>query len=152
MRHQFSWLTRYRHHLDYFRGTLHADYRLHLDDWGVNAHTFEVAWYQMLWSSLRLIPSVRYYSQSQAEFYAPFFISERSDGLYTSDYRLSPYGALAFRAKAETRFQLYNLDLILNVGWEKYISDGNLAIQKVDVENPGLVSYQMWSVGLTTKF
>ena len=26
-------------------------YRLYLDDWGVNAHTFEVAWYRMLWSS-----------------------------------------------------------------------------------------------------
>jgi hypothetical protein len=101
---------------------------------------------------LWLIPSVRYYSQSQADFYAPFFISERSDDLYTSDYRLSPYGALAFRAKAETRFQLYNLDFIVNIGWEKYISGGNLAIQKVGTENPGLVGYQMWSVGLTSKF
>jgi hypothetical protein len=152
IRHQFSWLTRYRQHLSYFRGTLHADYRLYLDDWGVNAHTFEVAWYQMLWSSFRLIPSVRYYSQSQAEFYAPVFISERSDDLYTSDYRLSPYGALSWRVKAETRFQLYNFDLILNIGWERYFSGGDLALGKVTTENPGLVSYNMWSAGITTKF
>ena len=152
LRHQFSWLTRYRQHLSYFRGTLHADYRLYFDDWGVNAHTFEVAWHQMLWSSFRLIPSVRYYSQSQADFYAPYFISERGDDLYSSDYRLSPYGAIAWRAKAETRFQVYNLDLIVNIGWERYFSGGDLALSKVDTENPGLVSYNLWSVGLTTKF
>ena len=54
----------------------------------------------MLWSSFRLIPSLRYYTQSQADFYAPYYISERSDGYYSSDYRLSPYGALAWRVKA----------------------------------------------------
>jgi hypothetical protein len=151
LRHQFSWLTRYRQHLNFIRGTLHADYRFYLDDWGIYAHTFEAAWYQMLWQSFRLIPSVRYYSQAQADFYAPYFLgSPGSD--YSSDYRLSPYGALSWRVKAETRFQLYNLDLLANVAYERYMSGANLAIQDVSVPNPGLVDFQMFSVGLSTRF
>jgi hypothetical protein len=95
---------------------------------------------------------VRYYSQSQAEFYAPWFDSEPSDGLYSSDYRLSPYGALSYRIRAETRLQSWELDWILNVGYERYRSSGDLALGKVSVENPGLVSFDMLSVGFTGRF
>ena len=51
-RHQFSWLTRYRHHFEASAATLHADYQFNCDDWDMNAHTFELAWYQTLfgWS------------------------------------------------------------------------------------------------------
>ena len=91
----------------------------------------------MLWQSFRLIPSVRYYTQSQADFYAPFYQNEQSDGLYSSDYRLSPFGALTWRVKGETRFQIYNLDLIANIAYERYMSSGNLAIKDVSVSNPG---------------
>lgn len=152
MRHQISWLTRYRQHIGFLRGTLHADYRFYYDDWDINAHTFELSWYQMLWSSFRLIPSLRYYSQSQADFYAPFYQNERSDGLYSSDYRLSPFGALTWRIKGETRFQLYNLDLIANIAYERYMSSGSLALKDVETANPGLVDFEMFSAGLMTRF
>jgi hypothetical protein len=152
MRHQLSLLTRYRHHIGFLRGTLHADYRFYYDDWNINAHTFEVSWYQMLWSSFRLIPSVRYYSQSQADFYAPFYQNERSDGLYSSDYRLSPFGALTWRVKGEMRFQLYNLDMLMNLAYERYMSSGSLALGDVETANPGLVDFEMFSAGLTTRF
>jgi hypothetical protein len=152
MRHQFSWLTRYRQHIGFLRGTLHADYRFYYDDWNIDAHTFEVSWYQMLWQSFRIIPSVRYYTQSQADFYAPYYQNEKSNGLYSSDYRLSPFGALTWRIKGETRFQLYNLDLIANIAYERYMSSGNLAWQNVDTANPGLVDFDMFSAGLTTRF
>lgn len=151
-RHQFSLLNRYRQHIAPLRGTLHADYRFYVDDWGIYAHTFEIAWYQMLWQSFRLIPSARYYSQSQADFYAPYFGGPTGDGLYSSDYRLSPYGAITWRVKGETRFQLYNLDLIANISYERYMSGDNLALEKVSVGNPGLVDFNMLSVGLTTRF
>ena len=152
MRHQFSWLTRYRQHIGFLRGTLHADYRFYYDDWNIYAHTFEASWYQMLWQSFRLIPSVRYYTQSQADFYAPFYQNERSDGLYSSDYRLSPFGALTWRVKGETRFQIYNLDLTANLAYERYMSSGSLALEKVGTANPGLVDFEMFSAGLTTRF
>ena len=152
MRHQFSWLTRYRQHIPFLRGTLHADYRFYHDDWDINAHTFEVSWYQMLWESFRLIPSVRYYTQSQADFYAPYYQAPTRGGLYSSDYRLSPFGAITWRVKGETRFQLYNFDLLVNIAYERYMSSGNLAIKDVSVSNPGLVDFNMLSVGITTRF
>jgi hypothetical protein len=152
MRHQISWLTRYRQHIGFLRGTLHADYRFYYDDWDVSAHTFEVSWYQMLWQSFRLIPSVRYYTQSQADFYAPYYQNEKSNGLYSSDYRLSPFGALTWRVKGETRFQIYNLDLIANIAYERYMSSGSLAIKDVQTSNPGLVDFEMFSAGLMTRF
>jgi hypothetical protein len=152
MRHQISLLTRFRHHFETLRATLHADYRFYVDDWGINAHTFEVAWYQTLWESLRLIPSFRYYTQSAADFYAPYYEGPRGDNHYSSDYRLSPYGAISWRIKAETRFQIWSLDWIANVGYEQYMSGGNYAIRGVSVENPGLVGFDMLSAGLTLRF
>jgi hypothetical protein len=152
MRHQFSWLTRYRHHIEFLRATLHADYRLFLDDWNVNAHTIELAWYQTLWQSFRLIPSFRYYTQSQADFYAPYYQGPRSDGYYSSDYRLAPFGAISWAIKAETRFQVWSFDWIANFSYQQYTSSSSLAIKDVSVENPGLLNYDLLSVGFTTKF
>ena len=52
-----------------------------------------------------MIPSFRYYSQGKADFYAQLLRNgSRRDGLYSSDYRLSPYGAISWRIRAETRF------------------------------------------------
>ncbi len=151
-RNQFSWLTRYRQRLSDVDGTLHVDYRFYVDDWGINSHTIEMAWYQSLFDAIRLIPSVRYYSQNQADFYAPFFDGLPSNGLASSDYRLSPYGALSWRVKAETRFQTWNIDWTANIGWERYVSSGDLALGKVKVENPGLVSFNLLSIGLQARF
>ena len=151
-RHAFSLLARYRKHFERIGGSFHVDYRFHVDDWEINAHTFDFGWYQNVFDVVRITPSLRYYSQSQAQFYAPFYLSARSDGLYSSDYRLSPYGALSYRVKAETRFQTWNFDWIATVGWERYESSADLAMLSVDVENPGLVSFNVWSVGLTGRF
>jgi len=152
-RHQGSILTRYRHHISPLHGTLHADYRFYLDDWKVSSHTVELAWYQSLWDAARLIPSFRYYSQSQAEFYAPYFESSPADGLQSSDYRLSPYGALSWGLAAEGGFEIggrVRFDTTLS--WRQYLSSASYALGKVAVANPGLVSYHVFSIGLRAKF
>ena len=151
-RNQLSWLTRYRHHVRSFDATLHFDYKFYLDDWDIHSHTLELAWYQTFFDRFRLVPGFRYYSQSQADFYAPIYASARSDGLASSDYRLSPYGAVSARLKLETRFQTWNLLWDANVAWERYVSSADYAIESVDVENPGLVSFNLFSVGLTARF
>ncbi len=151
-RHQLAWLTRFRQRIDALSGSLHVDYNFYVDDWGINAHTFEAAWHQSLFDLIRIIPSLRYYSQSQADFYAPFYITARPDGLRSSDYRLSPYGALSYRIKTETRFQTWNFDWIVSFGYERYTSSGKLALGSVAVENPGLVSFNLFSVGLEGRF
>jgi len=151
-RHQVSWLTRYRHHFDAINATFHTDYRFYLDDWKIMSHTAEVAWYQGLWRYLSVIPSFRYYSQSQASFYAPYFDYEPKSGHWSSDYRLSPYGALAWRIKAETRFSTWMLRWIGAVTYERYMSSADFALGRVKTENPGLVSFNMLSFSLTGRF
>jgi hypothetical protein len=152
-RNQFAWLTRYRRHFSGVRGTLHADYRLYVDDWDVTSHTLELAWYQMLWDALAVVPSVRYYTQSQAEFYGPYFTTSPGEHA-SSDYRLSPYGALAWKLRAETRLSDWPFRMAWKVGvsWERYISDGDLAIRSVEVENPGLVSFNVLMFNLSARF
>lgn len=151
-RNQFTWLTRYRQHVPSLDGTVHLDYRFYIDDWEINSHTVDVAWYQSLWWGLRLIPSFRYYSQSQAEFYAPYFETAPSDGFFSSDYRISPYGALSFRLRAEASFDVWDVGWRAAFGWEHYLSSADFALGKVDVPSPGLVDFDLFTLSLRTRF
>ena len=152
MRNQISWLSRYRHHFSSLNGTFHADYQFYWDDWKITAHTLEIAWYQSLFETIRVIPSFRYYTQGQADFYANYYDQARSDGYYSSDYRLSPFGSLSWRLRAEARFRTWQLDWVGSFSWERYLSSGSYALEKVSAPNPGLVSFDVFSVGLTTRF
>lgn len=96
-RHQFAWLTRYRHYLPSYAAALLADYRYYRDNWGVRAHTVELGLSKEFGSGWRIIPSLRYYSQNQAEFYATSFSS--SSGIGSSDPRLAAFGALTASLK-----------------------------------------------------
>lgn len=151
-RNQFSWLTRYRQHVSFLNASLHADYRFFVDDWEITSHTLELAWYQNLFGFLRVVPTLRYYTQSQADFYAPWFDTAPSSGFASSDYRLSPYGALSYRVRAEALFTTWRLDWRAALSFERYTSSADLAIGKVAVENPGLVSFNVISLNLTTRF
>ena len=152
LRNQISWLSRYRHHFSSLNGTLHADYQFYWDDWNITAHALEVAWYQSLFDTIRVIPSFRYYTQGQANFYANYYDQLRSDGYYSSDYRLSPFGSLSWRIRAEAHFRTWQLDWVGSFSWERYLSSGSYALESVSSPNPGLVSFDLFSVGLTTRF
>jgi hypothetical protein len=152
MRNQFTWLTRYRHHFESLGATFHGDYQFYIDDWEVSSHTFEVAWYQGLWSWLRVVPSFRYYSQSQASFYAPYFENRPGSGHWSSDYRLAPFGALSWRIRSETRFTTWSLDWLASIAYERYVSSADYALGSVGTENPGLVSYGLLSLTLSGRF
>ncbi len=152
MRNQVSWLTRYRHHFESIGGTLHGDYQFYIDDWDLSSHQFKIAWYQGVFHWLRLVPSFRYYSQSQAEFYAPFFESRPSSGNWSSDYRLSPFGALSFRIRTETRFTTWRIGWLASLTYERYDSSADYAFGSVDTENPGLVDYNLVSLTFSTRF
>ena len=75
--------------------SVHVDYRFYTDDWGINSHAFEAKWFQALPGGFTATPSIRYYSQSQANFFAPYFLAPRADGNYSSDFRLSAFGDLS---------------------------------------------------------
>jgi hypothetical protein len=154
-RNQFALMTRYRRHFPSVTGTLHLDYRFYYDDWDINSHTVELAWYQTLFEVLTITPSVRYYSQSQADFYGPFFVNALGAGDHaSSDYRLSPYGALSGKLKVETRISdwPFHMSWKLGASYERYQSSGSLALGSVDVENPGLVEFNVIMVTLSARF
>ena len=93
-RDTLAWLTRYRRHFPEAGGTLQADYRFYRDDWGIRAHTLEVAWHQRLDERWALRPALRYYTQSAADFYSPV-VPFPQPPLQSSDQRLGAFGGLS---------------------------------------------------------
>jgi len=129
--------AQYRHSLATPGLALQADYRYFQDDWGVQAHTATLALNRSgsLWD---WSASLRWYSQSQADFYAPFYASLRGDGLASSDYRLSPYGALGANLDIGRRLGAWRLGAGLGV----YRASEDYALGSVALPNPGLVSWR----------
>lgn len=77
-RNQWTLDTRYVHYIGAFDAALHFNYRYFQDDWGIKAHTFEADWVQPVGNSWTITPRVRYYSQSAADFYSPYLISNQA--------------------------------------------------------------------------
>ena len=135
----------------YFAGlaaALHLDYRLSQDSWDVTTHSLEGRWVHRFNPRWQLITGLRYYSQSQADFYAPFFAEAPASGEMSSDYRLSPYGALSLITQVSARLGAWDLAL----GLDSYASDGSYALGNVRVENPGLLDYQMIQARVSYRF
>lgn len=93
-RDTLAWLTRYRRHFPGTGGTLQADYRFYRDDWGIRAHTLELAWEHPLGERWSVRPSLRYYTQSAADFYAPVVPRPQPQAL-SSDQRLGAFGGVS---------------------------------------------------------
>jgi Protein of unknown function (DUF3570) len=155
-RNQYSLMTRYRRHFSSITGTLHLDYRFYFDDWDINSHTVELAWYQPLFEVVTIVPSVRYYTQSQASFYVPYATTALDLTNYeaSSDYRLSPYGALSGKLRIETRISDWPFHMAWKLGasYERYEASGSLAVSSVDLENPALVSFDVIMLNLSARF
>ncbi|MGH2899221.1 MAG: DUF3570 domain-containing protein, partial [Solirubrobacteraceae bacterium] len=126
------------------------------DTWGVSSHTIEAAWYQSFGDSLQITPSIRYYTQNEADFYVSYLpLSGPTDDHFSSDYRLSTYGALGFGIKAEYTFRtpwVTDIEWKLRAAYERYISAGDLAWDSPAVEAPGLVDFKVLSFGISAVF
>ncbi len=147
-RRQWVWLSRLRHFVPGANAALHLDYRYFDDDWDIESHTLELGWYQNLKSNWRVDSSVRYYSQTASYFYAPYYLSPRPDRLASSDYRLSPYGAVSLRLRAIKSLGPWQL----SAQWEGYEAKASHSLDTVDVENPGLVEFSTFSLGFDRVF
>lgn len=125
LRNQGALSTHLNQYIPYFDAALHADYRYYLDDWGIDSHTFELSWHQPLPLGFMVTPSLRYYSQSQADFFAPYFLAPRADGYYSSDFRLSGYGSLSGGVAVSKQF---SKGVSLEAGFEYYTHQGDLKL------------------------
>ena len=114
---------RYRHFLDGANAAQHLDYRYFDDDWGITSHTLRTSWYQNFGAWFQVVPNVRYYSQSEADFYRPVDeFGQPPEVHQSSDFRLSAYGAFTFGVKGIVRQPDWSLTISADryIGNEKY--------------------------------
>jgi len=72
------------------RDVVHLSYRYYWDDWGIRSHTADLSYRMALWEGAYLQPHLRYYRQSQADFYHTALLDTASRPDYASaDYRLA---------------------------------------------------------------
>ena len=124
---------------------LHADYRYFDDDWGIKSHTINLAWHQNIGINSRLIPYLRYYSQSEADFFAN--VVDFNQRYYADDYRLSAFGAVTtgLRVVTETSNWLFT------ISGERYTTSESWGLYSGD-ESPALVKYWRFTVGVDYSF
>jgi len=147
-RTQYTWSARLRRFSTLLDAALQADYRFYVDDWDIRSHTLELGINKVTANGWAFDSSIRYYSQTQADFYEPFYTALRADGFHSSDYRLSPYGSIAFRVGLSETIG----DWKVKAAVERYISDKSYSIQDVDVENPSLVDFTQFTFGVDYTF
>ena len=68
-------------------------YRYYFDDWGLSSHTASIEVPIKISDKFTLYPSYRYYTQTAADYFAPYDQHLSTDEFYTSDYDLSEYSS-----------------------------------------------------------
>jgi len=68
-------------------------YRFYTDDWGVTSHTAEIEIPIKISEKFTLYPSYRYYTQTAADYFAPYEGNLSTQEFYTSDFDLSDFDA-----------------------------------------------------------
>lgn len=122
-------------HFDSLDGALDGSYRFYHDSFGIDSHTVDLKWVQRLGAHWRLEPSLRYYRQSEADFY---HVNLDADGVvtsydplletgngrapyYSSDYRLSRMETTTFGLKATL---IVDTQLSIDFAYERYLMRG----------------------------
>lgn len=72
---------------------LRSFYRYYFDDWGIISHTASLEIPVKFADKFTLYPSYRYYSQTAADYFAPYEKHVSTERFYTSDYDLSEFYA-----------------------------------------------------------
>ncbi len=72
---------------------LRSYYRYYFDDWGISSHTASLEVPIKISRTFTLYPSYRYYTQTEADYFAGYNQLLSTDEFYTSDYDLSEFNA-----------------------------------------------------------
>ncbi|MBU2875417.1 DUF3570 domain-containing protein [Marinobacter salexigens] len=78
------------YHLPY-RASIRGEYRYFTDTWGIQAHTLQFGYVHGLNQHWSLEGSVRYYRQSEADFYSDLFLYENSQNHLARDKEMSAF-------------------------------------------------------------
>jgi hypothetical protein len=150
-RNQWVFSPKFVQYVPAFDASLHLSYRFYTDSWEINSHTFDVKWYQPFSGGWLVSPRFRYYSQSKAEFYSPFYLKPREDGNYSSDFRLSGYGTISAGLQIEKKI----IDQVsLNAGAEWTTHQGSLKLGGNGLTNSSYADIDYFTVtaGINIQF
>lgn len=87
--------------LNYFLGDnliLRGYYRYYLDNWGVRSHTASIETSVKVTPFFSVTPFYRYYTQTAADYFAPYEQHLKTDGYYSSNYALAAFNSSYFGA------------------------------------------------------
>lgn len=100
-------MIRFIHYVEKTNTSVHFDYRYAINNWDINSHMIETSLFQPLFTKWMITPTVRFYSQSEAWFYAPaFYVTGNSPFpakmlpsslASSSDYRLGKFGVFSMQ-------------------------------------------------------
>jgi hypothetical protein len=76
--------------------SLRTYYRYYYDDWGITSHTANVELPIKISDKFTLYPTYRYYTQTAADYFAPYEQLLSTNEFYTSDYDLSEFNSNQF--------------------------------------------------------
>jgi hypothetical protein len=136
-RNQLTWNVKIARYISQLDAALHVDLSHSRDSWGIRAETAEARWIQNVgrWT---LTPRVRYYTQTAADFYRPYFMfvqkypQDAGGNLdfsrvpvesWSSDQRLSAFGAFSYGFLLSR--QILD-DVRLDISYERYRHAGSL--------------------------
>ncbi len=83
-----------------YRASVRGEYRYFNDNWGIEAHTVELAYVHGLTERWTLEGSVRYYTQEAADFYSDLYPYENSQTHLARDKELSTLSGTTFATGA----------------------------------------------------
>jgi hypothetical protein len=120
-----TFMTRWNHHFDGTDGTSRLSYRYYTDSFGINAHTLSLEYVQPFSHGWTVIPEIRYYTQTAADFYIPFDplnpdypVPDPMPVHMSFDQRLSAFGAITLGIKVEKEFAK---DWLVDVKFDYYM-------------------------------
>ncbi|TWX64563.1 DUF3570 domain-containing protein [Colwellia demingiae] len=77
-----------------------VSYRYMWDDWGINSHTIDTRFTIPVGATSYIEPHIRFYQQSEADFYQPYIIDDQAPiGFVSADYRIGEMTAITIGAK-----------------------------------------------------
>ncbi|HTT05100.1 MAG TPA: DUF3570 domain-containing protein [Steroidobacteraceae bacterium] len=118
---------------------LDGSYRFFGDTWGIRASTYQVGYTQSLWNHWTLDGSVRYYTQTHADFYSDLFPYANAQNFLARDRELAQFHSRTFEVGASYEF---------HPGWPHFIEKGSL---NLDVERM-FIDYEDFRDVLDTQY
>jgi hypothetical protein len=146
---QIAWSNSYRRFFVWANAALHVNYRYYHDDFGISSHTSDLSWHQNLGRTFQLVPQLRYYSQSAANFFTNVddFLMPISE-YQSSDYRLSAFGAVSGGISVIADMGSWKATLTA----ERYLANDKYSAYDVSQPSTALVKYNRVSLGIDFRF